>query len=309
VAATVGVTLFFALSGYLITALLLGEWADRGRIDLIAFYGRRARRLLPALVLLLVALAALAALRGELGPWLRGAWPVALYVGNWGYLAGIVPSELTHTWSLAIEEQFYLLWPAALLVALGSGGLPRGRILAIVIIAVSFVLIIPNFPGMGLAYYGSPERAKDLLLGGFVAMLSMSRGRDVSPSNLWMAVSVGVLVAMSMAWVVGLTVAGLSSLLVPVPCAVVVAWVAARPHVMAWRPLRFTGRISYGLYLYHFRLVGLAAAPVLFGATYALAALSWFGVERRLLAARHHASPSTHERSVTFVQPAPDPSL
>jgi peptidoglycan/LPS O-acetylase OafA/YrhL len=128
-----GVDLFFVLSGFLITTLLLEEWVGTGRVDLGAFWGRRARRLLPALFLVVLALALylicnavwggpganglidLSGLRGD-------AVATLLYVNNWhlifahqSYFAQFsTPSPLQHTWSLAIEEQFYLVWPLLL---------------------------------------------------------------------------------------------------------------------------------------------------------------------------------------------------
>ena len=132
-----GVDLFFVLSGFLITSLLLEEWAGTGRIDLAAFWARRARRLLPALFLVVVALALVPGLNALFGgaganglvdlSGLRGdAIATLLYVGNWhaifahqSYFAQFsTPSPLQHTWSLAIEEQFYLVWPLVLLVLL-----------------------------------------------------------------------------------------------------------------------------------------------------------------------------------------------
>ena len=135
-----GVDLFFVLSGFLITTLLLEEWVGCGRIDLAAFWGRRARRLLPALFLVVAALALYLicnALFGGPGAnglidlsGLRGdAIATLLYVNNWhliyahqSYFAQFsTPSPLQHTWSLAIEEQFYLVWPLLLLVLFRFG--------------------------------------------------------------------------------------------------------------------------------------------------------------------------------------------
>ena len=126
-----GVDLFFVLSGFLITSLLVEEWRGTGRIRLGAFWGRRARRLLPALFLVLIAVALYAWLNGRLATVATGgaaidlsglrddAFATLFYVANWhlvlvhqSYFAQFsAPSPLQHTWSLAIEEQFYVIWP------------------------------------------------------------------------------------------------------------------------------------------------------------------------------------------------------
>jgi peptidoglycan/LPS O-acetylase OafA/YrhL len=283
-AATVGVTLFFVLSGYLITGLLLGEHARSGRVDLLAFYIRRARRLLPALALLLVALAGVAWLRGDLDRWAAGAIPVVFYVGNWGFLAGVVPRDLWHTWSLAIEEQFYLLWPMTLALLMGRG-LQAVRIGLVVLICLSLLVTLPSWPGMGLAYYGTAERAKELLAGSLIAVLAFSAGRDPTPSPLAAGLAALCLVPFC---VFGWTSA-LGPLLLVLPASVLVAWFAAGPSRLARWPLTGTGRISYGLYLFHYPLIGLAAWPVLIAATYGLAAASWWGVERHVVRRRSPA--------------------
>jgi peptidoglycan/LPS O-acetylase OafA/YrhL len=293
-AAAAGVALFFTLSGYLITALLLGELAERGRVDLAAFYARRARRLLPALAMLVAALAATAWIRGGLGSWLGGAWPVALYAGNWAYLAGSLPPDLWHTWSLAIEEQFYILWPAALLLLWRR---PTALPWTVLLAVLSAASVLPWLGQMGPDYYGSPERAQELLAGALLAMWAARRGRDWSPRG-----ALALLAAAVLAWAcLDDRAAGLGTLALTLPLAVVVAWAASRPRTMAWRPLTGTGRISYGLYLYHYPLVGLAAWPVLLAATYALAGLSWLAVERRFLAGRRPAEPAAARQPTAMI--------
>src|SRR6185437_9596718 len=123
-----GVDIFFVLSGYLITTLLLDEHAAHGRLDLRAFYSRRIRRLLPALILLLLIVSAVTRAAPNTPGFgdVRGDGASALaYFANWHFIAvgasyfnAFAPSPLRHLWSLSIEEQFYIVWPILLLFVL-----------------------------------------------------------------------------------------------------------------------------------------------------------------------------------------------
>ena len=280
-AGSVGVALFFALSGYLITGILLEG------IDLRRFYARRIRRLLPALIVLLVIVGAWSLLLGRGPAYLDDARSVLLYVGNWSLLSGQPLVALGHTWSLAIEEQFYIAWPVILWLSLRIG--VRAAIaVAIAGIALSF---IAGFAFTSHVFIGSDARAKDLLMGCLIALLSRHFGRDIAPRT-WIA----ALAAVALAGLVMTPDEG-TALFTGLPCAVIVAWAAARPDWLARRPLTWTGRISYGLYLYHYPLTvnpssafhGFDALPLwpriaaLVGTSYAMAAASWYGIERRFL--------------------------
>ncbi|MCD6053473.1 MAG: acyltransferase 3 [Rubrobacteraceae bacterium] len=194
-----GVEVFFVISGYLITALLLAEWRQRGRIDLKTFWLRRARRLLPALYVLLVTTLAFAVvfLPGEIAG-LRGDVMAALgYVTNWYLIFGQEsyfeavgrPSLLQHLWSLAVEEQFYLIWPPILALGLciGATRLRRRRVLTVVIfgaVASAMAMALLYVPGVDPSriYYGTDTRATGLLCGAALAFL-WSPGDKYRPSE------------------------------------------------------------------------------------------------------------------------------
>jgi peptidoglycan/LPS O-acetylase OafA/YrhL len=183
-----GVEVFFVISGYLITALLLAEWHQRGRIDLKGFWLRRARRLLPALYLMLLVTLTFAVvfLPGEVAKLRSDAIAAFGYVTNWYLVFGHEsyfesvgrPSLLKHLWSLAVEEQFYLLWPPMLAAALSLGALRwrrrRALLLALAGAAASALLMAilyrPDLDPSRI-YFGTDTRATGLLLGAALAFV------------------------------------------------------------------------------------------------------------------------------------------
>ncbi len=191
----VGVDLFFVLSGYLITGILLSERERSGTIDLVRFWARRARRLLPALCLLLLVLVAVAALDPRLvSPAVVRTDGLAtlFYFQNWNLALQshaqqitqiFSPSPLLHTWSLAVEEQFYLLWPLLLLVAMRRNDEHRGRrrlwaVIAIGSVASGTAMAIMSLTGSAPLpiYYNTGTRAFELLIGAGLALAAPIAG-------------------------------------------------------------------------------------------------------------------------------------
>ncbi|MFT3927195.1 MAG: acyltransferase family protein [Myxococcales bacterium] len=317
-----GVEVFFVISGYLITSLMRAEFAQSGRIDLVAFWGRRARRLLPALwaLLLAVSVAAVAFLPGEV--WrLRGEVAAGLtYVSNWysifrheSYFESVGrPSLLRHLWSLAIEEQFYLVWPPLFAVlARRFSGRTSGLLCAALAAASGLWMALRVVPGEdpSALYYDSFARAAAMLLGGALACLWAPRSApSVTPRKplvdlLGLGGLAGLLAA-SMALGEADAVVFRGGLLLVDLCALLVIVALVHPQggllkrALAVAPLRFVGTRSYGLYLWHWPLFaltrpgldlpleGTASLALRFTAAFVLAELSFRFVEEPVRSGR-----------------------
>ena len=290
-----GVDLFFVLSGFLITSLLLEEHEDNGTIRLSKFWGRRARRLLPALFCMVTLVMVYVVFEGRYGQTdfvaaidlhqLRQlALATLLYVANWelilqqhSYFAQFAaPSPLQHTWSLAIEEQFYLLWPFVTLGLLAKGLGQRRRLgigVSIGIAVFSTALMAYLFaPGAdpSRAYYGTDTRLGDLAVGALLAWLTARRPE--TPPRLAAALKVLgplALVALLALMATAGNAGGVPSdfmfeggfLAASVLCALVIADVRRESSVIArgfrWRPVVAIGLASYGVYLYHWPVIVL----------------------------------------------------
>jgi peptidoglycan/LPS O-acetylase OafA/YrhL len=313
-----GVDVFFVLSGYLITDLLVSRRDRLGNLGLRDFWVRRARRLLPALgVVLVVVTAAVAVIEpGQLGA-LRPALAAAVtYSSNWyqalhhqSYFAAFgPPPPLQHLWSLAIEEQFYLVWPLLLLLIMriGDRRVRAGAAwLGAAASAVAMALVYVPGSDPSLVYYGTGTHATALLTGAAIALTwplaSLATATAQRTRQLDMLGAGGLAV---LGWAVGhysggdpvvypagLTIAALAA------AGLVVA--AAAPgavgRALSWEPLRWLGVRSYGIYLWHWPVIALAAAmagprtasPWLWPAetvvAIGLAAASWRWLEEPIL--------------------------
>jgi len=274
-----GVDVFFGLSGFLITALILDERRVHGRLAIGRFYARRACRLLPALLFLL------AVWVGVLLLWHDQSWLAAtpsgngrgrhvdipnaltdvavalVYLANWNVAFGGMEAPLSHLWSLAVEEQFYLIWPSMLLGLLLLGRRTR-LILLGALIAVSAALpwlYWDGGAGKNRIYFGTDTRAVGLLAGAFCALVwhqrhALGRTARYGALRAWTALAF----VLAVAWHVG----NVPSKFLVMPALLAVAVAQLIPYlaesrgvlsrVLSVRPLVWAGKRSYGLYLWQY---------------------------------------------------------
>jgi peptidoglycan/LPS O-acetylase OafA/YrhL len=308
-----GVDAFFTLSGFLITSLLLAEAeaAGDGRIDLRAFWRRRVRRLQPAALVAVAAIVATApwwAPAGTGGSVWREALAALGSVANWQalwahhpYAAGTAPSAFEHFWSLAVEEQFYVVWPLVLF-ALARWRRCDRRTVALVAAAgtlLSWSTLALHHGTLQRAYLGTDGRIGSILLGCALAAVVPPCRRDWAIGGEKRRQSPNLMLgALVTLWVAGGWPPHLPlAVLLPVH-AVVTALVLVRPaRVLEWRPLVALGRVSYGLYLWHWPVLVLVT-PERLGAnwlvtdvvrlaiTAACTAASWYVVEHPIRVGR-----------------------
>lgn len=301
----VGVDVFFVLSGFLITTLLLQEQDDTGRIHFGGFYRRRAARLLPALTVMLAATAVVVSLTGvERRRTLEAAAPVLFYFGNWWRVAGHDLGPLGHTWSLAVEEQFYLIWPVLLLLTrrwwqatVGLAVVGVGVALAVRVVACSDGRCVIR------TYHSTDTRMDGLLIGVMVAVAFHRDWLLRLPPRLTGAAGWGALAALAVIAISplhwdsywydtgGMTATALLSAVVLV--GVLVHEQGSLTRFLAWRPLVLVGVVSYGVYLYQgptfvllrdgTNLNAEVRAALVVMITAAATVISWRFVERPIL--------------------------
>jgi len=315
-----GVHLFFVLSGFLITTVLLDEADRRGRIDLWDFAGRRARRLVPALVVLAGALVVLAALRPRLPLRLAASSTIYMlsFTSNWQINGHPLPlvqralgpagmtTEVLHTWSLAIEVQFYAMWAAALWFAVRRGWSLRriAALTAAVVAGIVVARIVAYERGTDWLrlYFSTWSRLDAPLIGALAALAFRAGWLSRRARELTVAGAVGLAAFVAVAFVTTWSLpalplglyAGLALCGALAVAAVVVSPGTRFARGLGWRPLVLLGTISYSLYLWHYPIFWTIErrdpdwpGPVrmLFGIGLALAAsaASYLLVERRFL--------------------------
>jgi peptidoglycan/LPS O-acetylase OafA/YrhL len=284
-----GVDMFFALSGFLITSLLVEEFGSSKRVSFGNFYARRALRLLPALFLVLAVFGTIAHFTHgyEARRTVAGIVPALLYVINWfsiwHYYGG-----LHHTWSLAIEEQFYLLWPPILVFLLRRRIPPRT--LALIVFGAAMVMFASRLTGraFGLSeaalYNALPFRLDALLLGATAALVPVLLKRYAS--TLWGIVGFAIAGITMLFPLIRLRSAVGSTVVAAATC-LIIAHIMYGPRdsfinrFLDLKPLVWTGRRSYGLYLWHWPIFlfmqveqHLSRAPIAFVVSFLVAAAS-----------------------------------
>lgn len=309
-----GVDIFFVLSGFLITSLLVEEWSRKGSISLKDFYIRRALRLMPALLFLILIIGGLAlafpSSRRAIETY-QGIWLTLSYASNWLYAFGYYSANnpLGITWSLAIEEQFYLTWPL-LLSFVFRFKLGRRWVLYLLALLIGLIslhrgMLVEQGALIFRLYYASDTRADMLLIGCFTGLLI---SWNLLPHNRRLEIlikslaAVGVIflgyLAGTASWTdLGLYLRGytLVALSIALILTVVIIWPPKFALlILRFAPLVWIGRVSYGLYLWHWpvrefiyqrRILPASFAELMTAVVLSLlfTTLSYYVVEKRFL--------------------------
>lgn len=292
-AGPVGVTIFFTLSGFLISSLLLAEHERIGAIRLGRFYRRRALRLFPALATCIAVVALIGAVVPAFAT-TRDVIAASTHLSNWVMV--VVPEHyigaLSHTWSLATEEQFYLLWPLLLVALLPRFG-ERGVLIVAIIGSIASTLerwwLWNDGLGEWRIYFGADTHADALLVGCALAVLMRRHGSRHQPILALLLLTATSALSFATGFAAGVIV----PTLVPLMTAGVIACVVDGSRALTWNPLRLVGQRSYGLYLWHYPvaiLVELAAGRawlpqllIMVPTAWLLTLISWHFVEQPFL--------------------------
>lgn len=314
---SLGVTVFFVLSGYLITTLLLDEHDGTGRVDLRSFYLRRSARLLPALLVLLPAYVFVFSRQQSVWQLVLLVGPVLLYLSSFVQAIWAAMGPLAWTWSLSVEEHFYACWPPLLRWLLngrdnqrpGVRGWTRRRPLLLAsLVGVSIVAVAT---GLRLylagsthwnefAYYATPTRSDALAVGCLAALFSRRYRRGLPSAAGWASLAVIGWCYANRAFTIGSDQLNLYGLpLCELAAAVLIVCVVGRPQsllarALSFRPLVHLGIVSYGLYLWNLlpgqtwtllagRHAGTAGTVALFGVMFAVVEVSHRYVERPVM--------------------------
>lgn len=294
---SLGVDLFFVLSGFLITTLLLEERSRTGAISLFAFYQRRARRLLPALVVFLAVFTAITIVTAQPGTDRLPATvsTTLFYVFNWlDDFGGAGVQGAGHLWSLSVEEQFYLIWPVALIIALRTGSRALFA-MSLVVFVSSASLPAWSGRGYGELYSGTDFRAQELMAGAILAQLRF--GGVITPSlvnrlsfraALVLSVTFFSFFVLSLENRVGFLYFGWYTAAAVLGAVIVCAALYAPPRILTNRVITYVGSRSYALYIWHHPIIfwmrDLDAVPefvLSVGLSFAAAEISWRLVEQR----------------------------
>src|SRR3546814_734816 len=257
------VDIFFLLSGFLITSLLVEERARTGATSLRGFYGRRALRLLPALGALLIGTTAYVVVTGlDLWVHLRTCAMIVSYTSNWFFGRNAeITDGMGHMWTLAIEEQFYILWPLAVIAVLGlaaarhGGRALAGLLLAGIVVSVASRFLLWESSEIWSRVYFHTDARMDLILLGCLLAVACHEGWLRARPRPWLAAGAAAGLLWFFWWAIpydgwyyrgGATLTGL-----PIGALLLAALVPSGPvgWVLTTAPLRYTGRISYSLYL------------------------------------------------------------